>query len=375
MFTHFTHKGRQAPHFVVYYGFNEDMTVKEKKKNETKKMIGEIAILLILMGLTFSVLLRDQDLGEVVESVFSVRKRWLIPAVLCMGVYIFCGGLCIRVMQHGLGHKMSIARCFKYSFVEFYFSAITPSSTGGQPMQLVYMKKDGYNVSESSVILVAITAMYKLSFVLLCLVMFALNYNYISGQIDAVHVMFVLGLILDVGMVLLLGLLLFSHRAIRFLARGGVHLLVKLHLVKAPEKKLASVDRIIKQYRECSEFVRTHPVIILRTFAVLTIQRIAIIAVPYFVYRSFGFHGYSFIQIFTTQLLLTLSVEMLPLPGSVGASESAFLILFGPIFTEDQIYSAILLSRGISFYLMLLLAGLYIIGLHFFYTFLDKRKK
>ena len=115
--------------------------------------------------------------------------------------------------------------------------------------------------------------------------------------------------------------------------------------------------------------------IILRTFVVLTIQRIAIIAVPYFVYRSFGFHGYSFIQIFTTQLLLTLSVEMLPLPGSVGASESAFLILFGPIFTEDQIYSAILLSRGISFYLMLLLAGLYIIGLHFFYTFLDKRKK
>ena len=43
--------------------------------------------------------------------------------------------------------------------------------------------------------------------------------------------------------------------------------------------------------------------------------------------------------------------------------------------TEDQIYSAILLSRGISFYLVLLLAGLYIIGLHFFYTFLDKRKK
>ena len=75
MFTHFTHKGRQTPYFVVYYEFNEDMTVKEKKKNETKKMIGEIAILLILMGLTFSVLLRDQDLGEVVESVFSVRKR------------------------------------------------------------------------------------------------------------------------------------------------------------------------------------------------------------------------------------------------------------------------------------------------------------
>ena len=150
--------------------------MKEKKKNETKKMIGEIAILLILMGLTFSVLLRNQDLGEVVASVFSVRKRWLIPAVLCMVVYIFCGGLCIRVMQHGLGHKMSIARCFKYSFVEFYFSAITPSSTGGQPMQLVYMKKDGYNVSESSVILVAITAMYKLSFVLLCLLLFLSSY-------------------------------------------------------------------------------------------------------------------------------------------------------------------------------------------------------
>lgn len=343
-------------------------------KKDTKKLLAEILFLLALIVVTFFLMLKDQDVSEIIQFVFSVQKRWLLPAVAAMTLYIFCGGLCIRVMLNGMGKPMSVAKCFKYSFVEFYFSAITPSSTGGQPMQLVYMKRDGYSVSDSTVILLAITALYKLAFLVLCCILFLLNGGYALGLFQETSFLFVIGLLLNVGLILGLSLLLFSKRLIHFLAHHAIHLLRRLRLIKRPDQMLRLMDRKLNKYHACAHFIKDHPVIIFRTFLVLLTQRLSIALVPYFVYRSFGFHTYSLLQILCTQLVLGLCVEMLPLPGAVGISETIFLILFGPIFTEEFVYSAVLLSRGISFYLMLLISSLFLIGMHFFHAFFDKRK-
>lgn len=342
---------------------------------KTGKMLWEILLLLALMGTTFYFILKDQDVEAILASVLSVRKYWLMPAVLSMFLYIFCGGWCIRVMIQGLGQQMSILRCFKYSFIEFYFSAITPSSTGGQPLQLVQMSKDGYKISDSSAILMAITALYKLSFLLLSSVLFVVNLSYMKEKIAETHVLFILGVILNIGLITILCLLLFSKKLIHLLVGLAVHLLAILHIVKEPVRMIQKIEGKMAQYHSCASLIRNHPRMILRTFLVLTLQRLALVSIPYFIYRAFGLHSYTYFQIISTQLLLGICVEMLPLPGAVGISETVFLILFEPIFSETYLYSAVLLSRGISFYLMLLLSGLVVVSMHFFYAFLDKRKK
>ena len=62
------------------------------------------------------------------------------------------------------------------------------------------------------------------------------------------------------------------------------------------------------------------------------------------------------------QLLLSVSVEMMPLPGAVGISESVFLVLYDAIFGARYLYSAVVLSRGISYYLPLLVSGFVTLG-------------
>lgn len=344
-------------------------------KKKTHKMLLEILFLLALMTATFYFILRDQEIESVIEMVFSVRKRWLVPAVFSMLVYIFCGGWCIRVMFHGLGQRMSVLRCFKYSFIEFYFSAITPSSTGGQPMQLVRMTRDGYSVSDSSVILLLVTALYKLSSLLLFLLLFCFNISYMWDKIDETHVLFALGFLLHVGLILILCLLIFSKKLIHFLIGVGVHLLAMLHIVREPAVLLQRIKNKMVNYHRCAALIRGHRRVVFRTFCVLALQRLALVSVPYYIYRAFGLHGHTCFQLVATQLLLGICVEMLPFPGAVGISETVFLLLFQPVFTETYLYSAVLLSRGISFYLMLLLSGLVVVGMNFFYTFLDKRKK
>ena len=42
-----------------------------------------------------------------------------------------------------------------------FFSGITPSASGGQPMQLYYMKRDGIPLPEGTAVLMAVATAYK----------------------------------------------------------------------------------------------------------------------------------------------------------------------------------------------------------------------
>ena len=46
--------------------------------------------------------------------------------------------------------KISLKNGIKYALVGFFFSSVTPSASGGDPMQIYYMKKDGLAMGHSA---------------------------------------------------------------------------------------------------------------------------------------------------------------------------------------------------------------------------------
>jgi len=80
--------------------------------------------------------------------------------------------------------------------------------------------------------------------------------------------------------------------------------------------------------------------------------------IPFFVYRAFGFMDYSLFDFVAISAVLYVAINMFPLPGSVGAAESGFVMLFAPFFGKT-ILPAMLLSRFINFYTMIILSGIF----------------
>ena len=70
--------------------------------------------------------------------------------------------------------------------------------------------------------------------------------------------------------------------------------------------------------------------------------------------------------VFSLQSILFISVSAIPLPGSVGSSESSFLTLFKTLFPVSTLSSAMLLSRGISFYLFVIISGIVVLFIGIF---------
>ena len=94
----------------------------------------------------------------------------------------------------------------------------------------------------------------------------------------------------------------------------------------------------------------------IKTLITTVIQLLAYYSVTYWIYLAFGLNSYNIWQILTLQAVLYATVSGIPSPGSVGVSEGGFLGIFKKAFPEATISSAMLLSRGINFYLLILIS-------------------
>jgi len=330
------------------------------KEHSVGKTISQILILGVLAFVTYYLIMRDKDFGDVWQVVVNTNKLWIIACVAVMTIYVFCGGWCIRVLMKARQRVVSIPRCFKYSLIEFYFSALTPSSTGGQPMQLFYMNRDGFPISDSSVVLMAVTVLYKFAFLVITAILFLINIGFIGERIVHVLPLAIIGLVLNLLLIAFLLLVLYSKSLVNKLIRWAVRVGGKFHFIKDVDSALVKAEEKLAQYHECAGFFAEHRGLVLKTFGVLALQRIALLSIPFLIYKSFGLNEYNYFQVTAIQCLLNLCADMMPIPGAVGITESVFLMLFAPIFTEGKIATAVLLSRGFSFYLLLIAAGLYI---------------
>ena len=111
-------------------------------------------------------------------------------------------------------------------------------------------------------------------------------------------------------------------------------------------------------YNDTAAYIRQHPMLMLNVFLITFGQRIALFTVTYFVYRAFSLTGTPMITLITLQAVIAVSVDMLPLPGGMGISETLFLIIFAPVFGE-LLLPGMVLSRGLGYYSELLISALF----------------
>ena len=95
------------------------------------------------------------------------------------------------------------------------------------------------------------------------------------------------------------------------------------------------------------------------------IQRFALFFVTYLVYRAFGLSGTSVYDVMMLQAVISVAVDMLPLPGGMGISEKLFLMIFPPVFGTALLLPGMILSRGLAYYSQLLFSAAMTVVAHF----------
>ena len=111
------------------------------KKPSKEKLIMWVLVFLALAGLTVRFLHREYSLASVLSSIKEADPIWLLPGVGAMALFFVCEGANIGRSLRLAGHNISRIDEIRYAMAGFFFSSITPSASGGQPMQLYFRRK------------------------------------------------------------------------------------------------------------------------------------------------------------------------------------------------------------------------------------------
>ncbi len=323
-----------------------------------KTKIINIIVLIVLMAGTFYFLLRDQELDELAEYIHSANKLWLLAGLVCMLSFICLESVIIHYILRMLSYSVGLFHCIKYSFIGFFVSAITPSSTGGQPAQMYFMKRDGISVSISSLVLMVVTIAYKSALLLIALVMLLVENDFVMLHIKGIEFILVFGILVNIFIIVVMGLIIFKQSLAKNICGSVILFLGNKKIIKNPYEKLRRLLKSINKYDRGSAFLRNHKKMFLNIFLITFLQRMAYFVVTYTVFRAFGLRGCNVFEIITLQLIITMAVDNLPWPGGLGVSEGIFMLFFTEIFTEKYVTAGLVLTRGFNYYFVILAGGI-----------------
>lgn len=324
---------------------------------KSKNKIISAVLFVALAALTFYAVFRGQDLGEIGRSISKIHRGYLIAAALVAVSFVAAEGVVLWYLFRIVGEKVSLWSNIKYSFVGFFYSGITPSASGGQPMQLYYMAKDGHSAAAGSVVLLADAAVYKIVLVLIGIGIAVFWYDGLHTYLGGYMFLYFLGLFLNAMLVLAILAVMLNGAGMKRILLWGERLLVKIHILKPSEKRTERICGIVEQYVKTVDFLRGNwkKLILLMIFVVQ--QRLGVFFVTWLIYRGLGLFGTDMLVVMMLQAVIYIAVDMLPLPGSQGITELMYAALFLPVFTERYLTVSMCVTRALNFYLLMLISA------------------
>ena len=332
-----------------------------------KQLLYNALIFAVLMVITFWVVLKDQDFSGFPELLQRIKPEYFAIGVLLMAGFVSMEALNIKRILQSLGEKTTFWRSVKHTLIGFFFAGVTPSATGGQPMEIYAMTRDGIIAGHGALALLVQVCGIQIAIISLGL----LGLIFMGGTLSGTVLMLVfIGILFNgVGLVIML-FAIFSPKITRKVVNVIVSI-IKLIGFKKIEKWQEKIDHNLEEYAEGSAYIKKHRRMFVGCILRVILQYTFLFSVPFVIYRAFGLDGENFFSVFFMQSLVYIATSALPIPGAVGASEATFFDIFGRIFGPGLVRGATLLSRTITFY-GLMLIGMVVV---FINSFKNSKKK
>ena len=341
-----------------------------------KKQIVSLLVVVLLALATIVFLhkyVAEIDLASLIEILRNLKIEYLGLSLILLVGYVVVQGSCVAGITKTLGYNIPLFRYTAYYSADQYFSSITPAASGGQPAALYFMTRDGVPASKATTSVILNTVLYISSLIIMgLLVLIFAPFLIFSGGKVMIWLFFV-GLGLNILLVLLCLFCMYYPRPVRVIVLAMISILAKIRLIKKPDEKKQAFENMLEDYKGCVETAGKNRFMLVRVFFLNILSRLCLLSVTFAVYRSLGLSEHSYLQIISVQIISTITVNSLPVPGGIGAAEGVFLNLYKDIFPGDNLMPAMLINRSITYYILFILCGLYTVI--YYVTTARKRRK
>lgn len=321
-------------------------------KQGLKKYFGILYIALITVAIC-AYLLLSGSLPAIVSALSTLQVRWIWAAGGCLAAYVLLRALTLHVYLRSQGARIRLSESLMISGIGQFYSAITPSASGGQPMQVYALSKLGVSVSTATAAVSIKFIGFQMASLLLCAGLWLRFLPLVSAQLGGLRFLVALGFFINLVLLGCILLVMTHRRMVRALAGWLLRLGVRLHLVRDAAALSARVERGLDDYQSSLTTLTRRPWLALGLFVLSLLQVICYLAILPCIYRAFGLHDLRAAEVLTLQTLLFIAAGFVPLPGAAGAQEGGFYLFFRGVFPEADMMAAVVCWRFFTYYLLL----------------------
>ncbi len=356
-----------------------------KKGKRNFKISGNLILNIIVGVLTVYLIYyfctSEDGLIDLLATPNSFSIVWLVIAIIVYDMNIIIDSVVTFIFIRAQFKDFRFIDALKVALVGIFFGAVTPSSTGGQPMQLYVLSKMKVDVGFGSACMTQKFIVYQIMTAAFSIFSIIFRHGFFEKAFTGFWstAFIFLGFASQMLVTALLVVVAFNKRTTQKLISLISKIIHRLKFIKDPDKKIITLEKEVDLFHKGNKLLLENKKLLITTYLLVFFQVLAIMSAPYFIYLSFGMPEIasannqaigSFTDFVCIQSFVIFTSNLVPLPGASGGAELAFAMYFSQFFVfggTNKIKPAVLLWRFVAYY------GTIIISAPF--SYLTKGKK
>lgn len=314
-----------------------------------------IIVVLTLFVLYFS--LKDYY-SEIITSLFNADIRWLLVSYLFVLSYTFFKTVITNDIINKFT-KYSFLKTFSLQIMTFFFNAVTPFSTGGQPFQIYVLNKNNVSLPQGTNIIIQESIVHQIAIILVGFLAIILNLILGICKIEGVVLWFlIIGFLANVLILFLLFIVSYSKKINKSLIKIVINLLTFLRLIKKKNELINKLNKKIEDFTNNSKILLKDKKRFVKLIIINCIALFCLYIVPLTILFSLG--DYSSFDGMTAIILvafISIISSYIPLPGGMGGQEYLFVLLFDLYIDKPILSTLMLLWRFTTYYLPMIIGA------------------
>lgn len=350
----------------------EKYSADELKKRRRKNIISFL-VLLAIIGCVVYVLwtlgntLQQGDTATFYEVIGNMNWWYILAAFGLFIVMFVMEALKFTVLGKVNNCSLGFKKDMKTALVGKYYECITPFSSGGQPMQIYHLYKQGVPGAKSASITMVKYGVHMLGFTFVAALVMGFGVGQLGSLIEnevTLRTILICGWIgfgINAFIPVFVTLVVFFPRPVAWLINLFIKLLHKIKLIKNADKLEIRIRQWMDDFSVISQFIYKKPFTFFILFLLCLGEPTIELIFPYLVLISMcgtnvmGMQGAELLfAVMVLAMYATYGATFIPTPGNSGALEVLFMAAFASL-TESVVFWFVLMWRFIIYYTWIIL--------------------
>lgn len=241
-----------------------------------------------------------------------------------------------------------------------FFNGITPFATGGQPLQVYELKKDGIKVTSGTTIIVEHFIIFQTSIVIMAVISIIINSIFNFAKSDGfLTTLTILGLALNILLLAIAYILSINKNTNKKIITLIIKLLYKLKIIKSKDELIEKWENACNEYYEGFLRLRNNKKLFIKLIAIEIFSLIIWFLMPIFIFKALNYaENMNILICILISTYVFFVGSYIPIPGGTGGMEFAFVGFFDSYIPMTYLSPALIIWRFINYYAPMLLGGL-----------------